>query len=81
MKKETQNLLIIISSFAFIVTLILSMMNSSFISACLLMLSLLLFSICNRVGDSNKIVMYTLFVLGVLNIVLSLGYMFVKVLG
>lgn len=80
MKKETQNLFIIISSFAFIVTLILSIMNTAFISACMLMLSLLLFSICYRIGDSNKKIMYILFSIGVLFIILSLIYMFIKVL-
>lgn len=81
MKKETQNLFIIISSFAFIVTLILSIMNTAFISACMLMLSLLLFSICYRLGNSNKKIMYILFSIGVLFIILSLIYMFIKVLG
>lgn len=81
MKKETQNLLIIISSFAFLVTLILSFMNMAFISACMLMLSLLLFSICYKIGENNKKVMYILFVLGVLLIIMSLVYMIMKIFG
>lgn len=81
MKKETQNLLIIISSFAFLVTLILSFMNTAFISACMLMLSLLFFSICYKIGESNKKIMYILFVLGVLFIIMSLVYMIMKIFG
>lgn len=80
MRKETENLFIIISSFAFGVTLILSIMNIAFISACMLMLSLLLFSICFKIGDSNKKIMYILFIMGVLLIISSLVYMCMRVL-
>ncbi len=80
MRKETENLFIIISSFAFGVTLILSVMNIAFISACMLMLSLLLFSICFKIGDSNKKIMYILFIMGVLLIISSLVYMCMRVL-
>ena len=74
MKKETEKMFIIFSSFAFLVTLILSFMNNIFIPSCMLMLSLLLFSICYMIKDSKKILMYVLFVLGVLLIIGSLVY-------
>ena len=86
MKKEskknndTQNLLVIISSFAFIVTFILSFMNSAFVPSCMLMLSLLLFSICYRIqNDNKKKLMYILYVIGVLLIIGSLVYTFMRI--
>ena len=51
---ETEKLFSIVSLFAFIVTLILSFMNTAFIPSCMLMLSLLLFSICYIIKDNNK---------------------------
>ena len=75
MNKETQKLFTIVSLFAFIVTLVLSIMNTSFISACMLMLSLLIFSICYIIKDSNKkVLLYILYVLGVGLIIGSLIY-------
>ena len=74
MKKETEKMFVIVSFFAFIVTLILSFLNNIFIPSCMLMLSLLLFSICYMIKDSKKILMYVLFVLGVLLIIGSLVY-------
>ena len=79
MNKETQKLFTIVSLFAFIVTLILSTMNTSFISACMLMLSLLIFSICYRLKDDKKILVYILFTVGVLLIIGSLVYTYVRV--
>ena len=79
MKKETEKLFIIVSLFAFLVTLILSFMNTAFIPSCMLMLSLLLFSICYLIKDNKKNVMYILFVVGVLLIVGSLAYTLMRI--
>ena len=79
MNKETQNLFSIVSFFAFLVTFILSFMNSAFISACMLMLSLFIFTICYRHGDNKKTLLYILFVVGVLLIVGALVYMFMRI--
>jgi hypothetical protein len=53
-KNETEKMFSIVSLFAFVVTLILSIMNTKFIPSCMLMLSLLLFSICYIIKDNNK---------------------------
>ncbi len=77
---ETQNLFVIVSSFAFIVTFILSCMESEFIPSCMLMLSLLLFSVCYRIQSYNKkTIMYILYVIGVLLIIGSLVYTFMRI--
>ena len=79
-KNETEKMVIIVSSFAFVVTLILSIMNSKFIPSCMLMLSLLLFSICYMIKDNNKkIYMYILYGVGVLLIIGSLIYTFMRI--
>ena len=78
-KNETAELLIIFSSFAFAVTLILSFMNNKFISACMLMLAFLLFSICFSINDNTKKIMYILYILGVILVVGALVYMFVVI--
>ena len=80
MKKETEKMFVIVSFFAFIVTLILSFLNNIFIPSCMLMCSLLLFSICYMIKDSKKIVMYILFILGVGFIIGSLVYTGMRVL-
>ena len=79
MNKETQKLFSIVSLFAFLVTLVLSFMNTSFVSACMLMLSLLLFSICYTLKDDKKITMHILFTVGVLLIIGSLVYTYVRI--
>ena len=79
MKKETERMFTIVSLFAFIVTLILSFMNSAFIPSCMLMLSLLLFCICYMIKDTKKNIMYILFVVGVLLIIGSLVYTFMRI--
>ena len=77
---ETEKMFIIVSLFAFVVTLILSIMNSKFIPSCMLMLSLLLFSICYLIKDNNKkIYLYILYGVGVLLIIGSLIYTFVRI--
>jgi len=80
MNKDTEKMFVIFSFFAFVVTLILSIMNSAFISACMLMLSLFLFSICFMIKDTKKNMMYILFVIGVLLIIGSLVYLGMRVL-
>ena len=78
--KESSNLFIVVSLLAFLVTLVLSFMNSAFIPSCMLMLSLLLFSICYMLKDNNKkTIMYILYVVGVLLIVGSLIYTFMRI--
>ena len=79
MKKETEKLFISISLIAFVVTLILSFMNSAFIPSCMLMLSLMLFCICYMIKDNKKTIMYILFVVGVLLIIGSLVYTFMRI--
>jgi len=74
MNKDTERLFSIVSFFAFVVTFILSVMNNKFIPACMLMLSLFLFTICYMIQDNKKILMYILFTIGVLLIVGSLVY-------
>ena len=74
-KKDTFNLFSIISFFAFVVTLILSFMESKFIPSCMLMLSLLIFSVCYTIKDNGKkVLLYILYTIGVLLIVGSLVY-------
>ncbi len=64
-----------------IVTLLLSIFYSTaFIPSCMLMGSLELFIICYYVKDDNKELMNILFVLGVLLIIASLGYTFMRLL-
>lgn len=79
MNRETEKLFSIVSLFAFIVTLVLSFMNSSFIPSCMLMLSLFLFSVCYLIRDNKKINMYILFVVGVLLIIGSLVYTYMRI--
>lgn len=77
---ETEKLFGIVSLFAFVVTLILSIMNTKFIPSCMLMLSLFLFSICYIIKDNNKkIYLYILYGVGVLLIVGSLVYTYVRI--
>ena len=74
MNKDTERLFSIVSFFAFVVTFILSFMNNAFIYACMLMLSLFLFTICYMIQDNKKTLMYILFTVGVLLIIGSLVY-------
>ena len=79
MKKETERMFLIVSVLAFIVTFVLSLMNSAFIPSCMLMLSLTLFCICYMIKDNKKTIMYILFVVGVLLIIGSLVYTFMRI--
>ena len=80
MNKETQKLFSIVSFFAFVVTFILSFMNMAFIPACMLMLALFIFTICYRLEDNKKTLLYILFVVGVLLIIGSLVYTLMRIL-
>ena len=79
MNKETENMFSIFSFFAFFVTFILSFMNDKFIPACMLMLSLFIFTICYRLDDTKKRLLYILFTVGVLLIIGSLVVLFVRI--
>ena len=79
MNKETEILFSIVSFFAFVVTFILSCMNNDFIPACMLMCALFIFTICYRIGDNKKIILYILFSIGVLLIIGSLVYTFMRI--
>ena len=78
--KESMNLFVFVSLLAFVVTFVLSFMNSAFVPSCMLMLSLFLFSICYTIKeDDKKKVMYILYVAGVLLIIGSLVYTFMRI--
>jgi len=63
-----------------VITLLLSMFYSSaFLSSFMLMLSLFLFSYCYYLKDDNKKLMYILFIIGVLLIIGSLIYTYVRI--
>ncbi len=64
-----------------IVTLCLSIFYSTaFIPSCILMTSLELFVACYYIKDDNKELMNVLFVVGVLLIIASIAYTFMRVL-
>ena len=63
-----------------IITLLLSIFYSSaFLSSFMLMLSLFLFGCCYYIKDDNKIMLYILFIIGVLLIVGSLVYTWIRI--
>ena len=65
-----------------IITLLLAIFyDSAFVSSCMLMASLFLFSICYYIKDDKKRIMYILFIIGVLLIVGSLGYTFMRIIN
>lgn len=80
MNKETEKIFSIIAFFAALITAVLSFMNSAFIPSFLLMLSLFIFSICYIIKDTKKILTYILFASGVILIVLSLIYTYMRIL-
>lgn len=80
MNKETGKIFCIVSFFAFLVTFILSIMNSAFIPSCMLMLALFLFSICYMIQNDKKTLLYILFIVGVLLIIGSLVYTYMRIL-
>ena len=67
------------SLFVTLGTLLLSIFyNTAFIPSNLLMFSLFIFSVCYYIKDDKKNLVYILFVFGVLLIVASLGYTFMR---
>ena len=70
---------IVISMVVALVTLILSFVyNTAFIPSFMLMLSLSIFGISYYIRDSKKNLMYVLFIIGVLLIIGSLVYTFIR---
>ncbi len=79
MDKKTIKIFSIVVLLVALITLGLSIFyNRAFISSCMLMTSLFLFSICYYLGDKKKGLMYTLFIFGVLLIVASLCYTYLR---
>lgn len=67
--------------FIIIITLLLSIFyNTAFIPACILMTSLLVFTICYYIKDDKKNVMYILFTLGIILIIIALYYMIMRLI-
>ena len=79
-KKKNNKLIYIVPLVIVFVTLGLSFYNQAFIPSFLLMLSLFLFSICFyiREMEDKKKVMYGLFIIGVLLIIGSLVYTYIR---
>jgi len=80
MNKENEKIFSIVAFFFMLITIILSFMNTAFISACMLMTSLFIFSICYLIKDKKKTLTYILFSIGVLLIIGSLVYTFMRIL-
>lgn len=68
---------------ALLITLVLGglvFVNTAFIPACMLWLSLFIFSICYYIKDNDKkIPLYSLFLIGVLLIIGALVYMIMRI--
>lgn len=79
MNKENEKIFAIIAFFFMVITIILSIMNTAFLSACMLMTSLFIFSICYIIKDTKKILTYILFAVGVLLIIGSLIYTYMRI--
>ena len=79
MNKENEKIFAIIAFFLMVITIILSFMNTAFLSACMTMTSLFIFSICYIIRDSKKKLALVLFVLGVLLIITSLIYTYIRI--
>lgn len=52
--------------------------NSAFMSSFLLMSSLFLFGVCYYIKDNSKIIVYVLFIIGILLIICSLIYTYLR---
>ena len=79
MNKENEKIFSIVAFFLMIVTIVLTFMNINFLSSSMLMTSLFIFSICYIIKDNKKILTYILFTVGVLLIIASLVYTFMRV--
>lgn len=80
MNKENEKIFSIIAFFFMLITLVLSIMNKAFISAFMLMTSLFIFSICYIIKEDKKGLTYLLFIIGVLLIIGSLVYTYMRIL-
>ena len=64
-----------------VITLLLSVFyNSAFVPTFMLMLSLFLFSICYYIRGEKKDLLYILFIVGVLLIIGSIAYTFMRIM-
>jgi len=79
MNKENEKIFSIVAFFLMIVTIVLTFMNINFLSSSMLMTSLFIFSICYIIKDNKKVLTYILFTVGVLLIIASLVYTFMRV--
>lgn len=80
MNKENEKIFSIIAFFLMLVSGILSLMNTAFLSAFMLLTSLFIFSICYIIKDNKKGLTYTLFSIGVLLIIASLIYTYMRIM-
>ncbi len=81
-KKENEKIFCIVAFFLMITSLVLSFMNYKFVSAFMLLLALFLFSICYLIRDNKKLrfLIYILFIVGVILVMGSLVYTFMRIL-
>lgn len=80
MDKENEKIFAIIAFFLMLVSGILSLMNTAFLSAFMLLTSLFIFSICYIIKDTRKTLTYILFSIGVLLIIASLIYTYMRIM-
>jgi len=80
MNNENEKIFSIVAFFLMGITLVLSTMNPAFIPSFMLMLSLFIFSICYIIKDTKKVATYILFTIGVLLIIASLAYTYMRIL-
>lgn len=80
MEKKNVRIFTIIALLGALILLILSFINTAFISAFMLWVSLFIFSICYSIRDEeDKTKLYILFILGVLLIIGSVIYMVMRI--
>ena len=80
-EKRLNKIFIMISLLVTLVCFGLIFINSAFIPAAMLWLSLLIFNICYYIKDNeNRVLLYILFILGVLLIISSLVYTIMRVI-
>lgn len=81
---DNKKIIKIFSGFVLVVTIVTFLLsiffNSAFITSFMLMLSLFLFSIAYYVKDNNKKLVYILFIIGVLLIITSLIYTYMRIM-
>lgn len=79
MDKENEKIFSIIAFFLMVITIVLTIMNINFLASSMLMTALFIFSICYIIKDNKKILTYILFIVGVLLIIASLAYTYMRV--